>query len=72
MLAAVAVVIGLILTLGLSRLKVPLGAAFLVGATGIVVGPIVAALFVSVWEIYGDTFAAALPGELPAGAEGEA
>ena len=33
----------------------------LFGAVGIIIGPIVAALFVTVWEIYGVTFKDVLP-----------
>jgi predicted PurR-regulated permease PerM len=38
-----------------------LGGLVLFGAVGIVIGPIVAALFLTVWEIYGTTFAELLP-----------
>ncbi|UCF18172.1 MAG: AI-2E family transporter [Gemmatimonadota bacterium] len=38
-----------------------LGGLVLFGAVGIVIGPIVAALFVTVWEIYGHAFADYLP-----------
>lgn len=38
-----------------------LGGLLLFGATGLVVGPIMAALFVTVWEIYGQSFSAYLP-----------
>ena len=38
-----------------------LGGLVLFGAVGIIVGPIVAALFVTVWEIYGSTFKDVLP-----------
>lgn len=38
-----------------------LGGISLFGATGIVIGPIVAALFVTVWEIYGEVFKDLLP-----------
>jgi predicted PurR-regulated permease PerM len=38
-----------------------LGGLALFGAVGIVIGPIVAALFVTVWEIYGVAFASVLP-----------
>ncbi|MCH2185968.1 AI-2E family transporter [Myxococcota bacterium] len=38
-----------------------LGGLVLFGPTGLVVGPIIAALFVTVWEIYGEAFAAYLP-----------
>jgi len=38
-----------------------LGGLTLFGAAGIVVGPIITALFVTVWEIYAETFADLLP-----------
>ncbi len=38
-----------------------LGGLTLFGAVGIVVGPIVAALFVTIWEIYGEAFKDILP-----------
>lgn len=38
-----------------------LGGLVLFGAVGIIVGPIVAALFITVWEIYGTTFKDVLP-----------
>ncbi len=38
-----------------------LGGLLMFGATGIVIGPIVAALFVTVWDIYGDVFRERLP-----------
>jgi len=38
-----------------------LGGLVLFGPTGLVVGPIIAALFVTVWEIYGEAFSAYLP-----------
>ncbi len=38
-----------------------LGGLVLFGAVGIIIGPIVAALFVTVWEIYGVTFKDILP-----------
>jgi len=43
-----------------------LGGIVLFGAVGFIVGPIVAALFVTVWHIYGETFRAWLP-EVPKG-----
>ncbi len=52
-----------------------LGGLVLFGATGIIVGPIVAALFVTVWDLYGAAFADVLPARgplpdtLPAAAE---
>jgi predicted PurR-regulated permease PerM len=42
-----------------------LGGIFLFGAVGFIVGPIIAALFVTIWHIYGETFRAWLP-EAPA------
>lgn len=38
-----------------------LGGILLFGAAGVVLGPIVAALFVTVWDIYGTTFSDVLP-----------
>jgi predicted PurR-regulated permease PerM len=38
-----------------------LGGIFVFGAVGFIVGPIVAALFVSIWHIYGETFSEWLP-----------
>jgi predicted PurR-regulated permease PerM len=38
-----------------------LGGLVLFGVTGFIVGPIVAALFVTVWELYGAAFADLLP-----------
>ena len=38
-----------------------LGGLLLFGAVGIVIGPIVAALFVTVWDIYGEAFSELLP-----------
>jgi predicted PurR-regulated permease PerM len=46
-----------------------LGGLLLFGAVGILIGPIIAALFVVVWEIYGETFEDVLPeAHLPADA----
>ncbi|MFP6640863.1 MAG: AI-2E family transporter, partial [Myxococcota bacterium] len=42
-----------------------LGGLILFGGTGLVVGPIVAALFVTVWEIYGTAFSDYLPNVEP-------
>ncbi len=39
-----------------------LGGISMFGLLGIIIGPIVAALFITVWEIYGDTFREYLPG----------
>jgi len=53
-----------------------LGGIVLFGAVGFVVGPIVAALFVSVWQMYGEAFDAWLPNVgavvLPSGKEVDA
>ena len=38
-----------------------LGGLTLFGITGFIIGPIVAALFVTIWEIYGETFQKSLP-----------
>ena len=38
-----------------------LGGIIAFGASGFIIGPIVAALWVTVWEIYGETFAEYLP-----------
>jgi len=38
-----------------------LGGLMLFGAVGIVIGPIIAALFLTVWQIYGEAFADVLP-----------
>lgn len=43
-----------------------LGGIFFFGALGFIVGPIIAALFVTVWHIYGETFGRWLP-EVPEG-----
>jgi len=51
-----------------------LGGLFLFGAVGFIVGPVVAALFVTVWEIYGRVFSEwlpALPDHVYAGAASE-
>jgi predicted PurR-regulated permease PerM len=42
-----------------------LGGIVFFGVPGVVVGPIVAALFVTVWHLYGETFAEWLPGPVP-------
>jgi predicted PurR-regulated permease PerM len=39
-----------------------LGGLFFFGATGFIIGPILAALFITVWEMFGVTFRDALPG----------
>jgi predicted PurR-regulated permease PerM len=38
-----------------------MGGIVLFGAAGIVIGPVIAALFVTVWEIYGEAFRDVLP-----------
>jgi predicted PurR-regulated permease PerM len=38
-----------------------LGGLFVFGAAGVIVGPIVAALFLTVWELYGEAFQSVLP-----------
>jgi predicted PurR-regulated permease PerM len=43
-----------------------LGGLFLFGAVGFILGPIVAALFVTIWDIYGRVFRDYLPDEPPA------
>jgi predicted PurR-regulated permease PerM len=43
-----------------------LGGLTLFGAVGFIVGPIVAALFVTVWDLYGEAFGDQLPGPVPA------
>lgn len=42
-----------------------LGGIVLFGAVGIVIGPIVAALFITIWDIYGTAFKDLLPGVEP-------
>jgi hypothetical protein len=38
-----------------------LGGLVMFGAAGVIVGPIVAALFLTVWELYGEAFKSVLP-----------
>jgi len=38
-----------------------LGGIFMFGIVGVIIGPIIAALFVTIWEIYGQAFADILP-----------
>jgi predicted PurR-regulated permease PerM len=38
-----------------------LGGLFFFGASGFIIGPILAALFITVWEMFGVTFRDALP-----------
>ncbi|MDD2604582.1 MAG: AI-2E family transporter, partial [Desulfobacteraceae bacterium] len=42
-----------------------LGGIAMFGVLGVIIGPIIAALFVTVWEIYGVVFADLLPGGGP-------
>ena len=42
-----------------------LGGIFAFGAVGVIIGPIVAALFVTVWELYGEAFKEYLPAVRP-------
>jgi predicted PurR-regulated permease PerM len=42
-----------------------LGGIFLFGAAGFIIGPIIAALFVTVWDIYGSSFSEVLEEEAP-------
>jgi predicted PurR-regulated permease PerM len=42
-----------------------LGGIIMFGAVGVIIGPIVAALFVTVWEIYGEVFRDVLPEPAP-------
>jgi predicted PurR-regulated permease PerM len=47
-----------------------LGGLLLFGFAGFIIGPIIAALFVSTWDVYGDVFRDVLPGS-PDGRNGE-
>jgi hypothetical protein len=38
-----------------------LGGILMFGVVGFIIGPIIAALFITVWDIYGVSFAAVLP-----------
>jgi predicted PurR-regulated permease PerM len=38
-----------------------MGGIFMFGMVGVIIGPIIAALFVTVWEIYGQAFEDILP-----------
>jgi predicted PurR-regulated permease PerM len=44
-----------------------LGGLVLFGAVGIIIGPIIAALFITVWELYGEAFGEVLPATSGAG-----
>jgi predicted PurR-regulated permease PerM len=46
-----------------------LGGIVMFGVLGIIIGPIIAALFVTVWEIYGVAFQEVLPGVMSSGAD---
>ena len=48
-----------------------LGGLLVFGATGIIIGPIIAALFVTVWDIYGTAFKDVLPATTPINVEAE-
>jgi predicted PurR-regulated permease PerM len=48
-----------------------LGGIIMFGVVGIIIGPIVAALFVTVWEIYGVAFKDVLPTVSVAGSKGK-
>jgi predicted PurR-regulated permease PerM len=48
-----------------------LGGVLLFGVLGFIVGPIIAALFVTVWEIYGTVFRDLLPGSAPRASDGD-
>ena len=48
-----------------------LGGIVMFGAVGVIIGPIVAALFVTVWEIYGIAFKDVLPEVIPIDASSE-
>ena len=42
-----------------------LGGILIFGAVGFIVGPIIAALFVTIWEMYGEAFKEYLPEVTP-------
>ena len=46
------------------------GGIFMFGALGFVIGPVIAALFIAVWRIYGESFADLLSGPQPSEGEG--
>ena len=48
-----------------------LGGIALFGVLGIIIGPIISALFITIWEIYGDAFSEYLPEVGPLGPEEE-
>lgn len=48
-----------------------IGGLFLFGAVGIIIGPIIAALFMTAWEIYGAVFREALPATTSMRARGD-
>ena len=45
-----------------------LGGIIMFGVVGFIIGPIIAALFVTVWDIYGDAFKDILPAVMVPGA----
>ncbi|MGD8991462.1 MAG: AI-2E family transporter, partial [Desulfobacterales bacterium] len=49
-----------------------LGGIIMFGVVGIIIGPIIAALFVTIWDIYGVAFQDVLPSVAVSGAAGEA
>ena len=49
-----------------------LGGILMFGVVGVIIGPIIAALFVTVWEIYGVAFKDVLPSVTGSGTDGEA
>jgi predicted PurR-regulated permease PerM len=48
-----------------------LGGIIMFGMVGVIIGPIIAALFVTVWDIYGLAFKDVLPAVAPAGSDGK-
>ena len=48
-----------------------LGGILMFGVVGVIIGPIIAALFVTVWEIYGVAFKDVLPAVAGSGSDGE-
>jgi hypothetical protein len=49
-----------------------LGGIIMFGVVGVIIGPIIAALFVTVWDIYGIAFKDVLPGVGTSDSAGEA
>ena len=48
-----------------------LGGIIMFGVVGVIIGPIIAALFVTVWDIYGLAFKDVLPAVAPSGSDGK-